>query len=247
MDLQRCSAGCKALGRAYCKELVSESDRRPNPRAGFLGAAGEAERTEARLDLSTDLTGFFRGVVAGAIKTSGYQPTEAAELYVAELLTEYARPVEHRDQVLNRPLTLLLDEAQKATGAERFERLRTLGDNVLYVSGFFADHLENRGVELGYVAMLGATAYESAAQMLRGSTHNGRDGATDVFSELADEFQMFVSLLGDVASSLLAGSVHSERELVRVYERWHKTGSNVLAQTLLEHGMVPVRGSGTVH
>lgn len=224
---------------------MSESSRRPSSRAGFLGEQVEAETTGGRLDLSTDLTGFFRGVVAGAIKSSGYQPTEAAELYVADLLAEYARPAAHCEQALNRPLTLLLDEAHKASGAERFQRLRTLGDNVLYVSGFFADHLENRGVELGYVAMLGATAYESAAQMLRTSAQSG--GAPDVFSELAERFQMFVGLLRDVAGSLLAGSVQSERELVRIYERWHKTGSNVLAQALIDHGMVPVRGNGTVH
>jgi len=28
---------------------------------------------------------------------------------------------------------------------ERFERLRSLGDGVLYTSGFFADHLSTRG------------------------------------------------------------------------------------------------------
>jgi hypothetical protein len=207
----------------------------------------EPDRAEGTLDLSTDLTGFFRGALAGAIKSSGVQPTGAVELYLAELLTDYARPAALNAEALDRPLTLLLDEAQQAVGVERFERLRSLGDGVLYVSGFFGDHLENRGVELGYVAMLGATAYESAAAMLRGTTPAGADGAPDVFSELAVEFQTFVSLLSDVASSLLARSAHSERALVRVYERWHKTGSSVLAQTLAAHGMMPVRGNGAVH
>lgn len=201
-----------------------------------------------RLALCADLNGFFRDLVEDTMQKSGYRATDAAGMYVAELLADYARPDELGEEALCRPLTLLLDEAQRATGLERFERLRSLGDSVLYVSGFFGDHLENRGVELSYVAMLGATAYENAAAMLRAAGQNtGGEGAPDVFTELGDKFQMFVDLLSDVAGTLLARSATSDRALLKMYERWQRTGSGALAQVLTSHGMVPARPNGAVH
>jgi hypothetical protein len=197
--------------------------------------------------LSADLNTFFREQVEAAMHKRGFDATDAAGLYLVELLADYAKPAPLTEQTLNRPLTLLLDEALQCAGLERFERLRSLGDGVLYVSGFFGDHLENKGIELGYVAMLGATAYDSAARMLRtaGSSAGG-DGAPDVFSELANKFEMFVDLLGDIAGSLLATSSSSDRGLLKLYERWLRTGSESLAQTLTSKGMVPVRGCGGI-
>jgi hypothetical protein len=41
----------------------------------------------------------------------------------------------------------------------------------------------------------------------------------------------------------MAGS----RDLLKVYERWLKTGSDRLAQALTSHGLVPMRGAkGTI-
>jgi hypothetical protein len=37
--------------------------------------------------------------------------------------------------------------------------------------------------------------------------------------------------------------VKGSKDLVRVYERWLKTGSDGLAQALASHGLVPVRGA----
>jgi len=92
---------------------------------------------------------------------------------LAGLLADYAKPDRLEAEALDRPLTLLLDEALHTAGRERFERLRSLGDGVLYTSGFFADHLSTRGVELRYVRALGARAYDSAAAMLRQSAGDG--------------------------------------------------------------------------
>lgn len=199
------------------------------------------------LDLSADLNGFFRTLLTDAIQKRGCEPTDATELYLAGLLADYARPQALNEQALSRPLTLLLDEAQKAVGVERFERLRTLGDGVLYVSGFFGDHLETRGVELSYVAMLGASAYEGAAQMLRSAHASPGESAPDVFAELAGQFETFVDLLREVANVVLARSANSDRALIKMYERWLRTGSGALAQALTEQGMAPTRGNGLVH
>jgi len=181
------------------------------------------------------------------VKTQHFEATEAAEFYLAGLLADYAKPDRLEAEALDRPLTLLLDEALHTAGRERFERLRSLGDGVLYTSGFFADHLSTRGVELRYVRALGARAYDSAAAMLRQSAGDG-SGAPDVFRELADNFAMFAEVVSRVADVLQANSAHnSNRQVVRLYERWVKTGSAPLAVALAGRGLTPQRGHGGIH
>lgn len=197
------------------------------------------------IDLASNVTDFFGSAVSDAIRARGYETTDAAEAYMVALLSDYTKPGQLGEETLSRPLTLLLDEAMQASGPERFERLRVLGDGVLYVSGFFGEHLETRGVERGYMSTLGACAYENASAMLR---HRDKDrSAPDLFSELAEKFRMFVSLLADVAESLRARSARTDGAVVKLYERWLRTGSSTLEDALLSRGMVPVRGNGLVH
>jgi hypothetical protein len=199
------------------------------------------------IDLSANLESFFQPLVDQAVKTQHFEATEAAEFYLAGLLADYAKPARLDSDALDRPLTLLLDEALHADGYERFERLRSLGDGVLYTSGFFADHLSTRGVELRYVRTLGARAYDGAASMLRQTAGEGT-GAPDVFRELADNFANFAEVVASVADVLQANSAQtSNRQMVRLYERWVKTGSAPLAVALAGKGLTPQRGHGGLH
>jgi len=204
-------------------------------------------RTTDGIDLASDLESFFQTLVDDAVKKEHVEATEAAEHYLAGVLADFAKPDRLDAEALERPLTLLLDEALHAAGHERFERLRSLGDGVLYTSGFFAEHLSTRGVELRYVRTLGARAYESAAVMLRQSAHEGL-GAPDVFRELADNFAVFAEVVGHVADVLQASSAQSsDRQVLKMYERWARTGSAPLAAALAGRGLTPQRGQGGVH
>src|SRR3954447_15625029 len=140
---------------------------------------------------------FFEEVVGDAMKARGLRASEGATSYVVALLAELAKPGSPVERTLDRPLTLLLDEALHTNAlADRFEKLRTLGDGVLYSSGFFADHFEARGVDTQYVISIGRTAYENAGSLLRtGGEKKGEkrdDGNTiDIFGELAKDFGAF--------------------------------------------------------
>jgi hypothetical protein len=202
-----------------------------------------SEGMRPSLDLSANLETFFHDVVDDAMRKKHVEATEAAEYYLVSLLTDYARPDARCNEALERPLTLLLDEALHAPGQERFEKLRVLGDGVLYVSGFFAPHLETRGVEVRYVTQLGARAYDGAGKMLRGS-HS--DNAPDLFFELSSNFGQFAELLSAVAEKLSLAAAPSS-SVLKLYERWLKTGSEALGSELLERGVLPVRGNGGLH
>ncbi len=210
---------------------------------------GERELTHGSIALSCDIDGFFRQVLSAAIEAHGCETTEAAECYLVGLLADYAKPDQLSSDTLQRPITFLMQDALRCSGPERFTRLRALGDGVLYVTSFFRDHLERRGVQLNYVRKLGARAYSDVSAMLHPAHTAGKDETSrvDVFRELSENFQGYADVLNHVADRLLASSSRSASSTVKLYERWLKTGSRALAEALAEHGLIPLRGNDAVN
>jgi hypothetical protein len=206
--------------------------------------------------LANSVGSFFHEAVGEAVRTRQVDATEQAMSYLVALLSDFAHPDPVRGDTFDRPLAFLLDEAFRTTGAERFQKLRALGDGVLYITGFFGDHIENRGVDLGYVTSVGATAYQGAATMLPRPATDGPDPKSgskrseaeeNVFGELSRKFDSFVDVLTEVAETTLAQQARGERGLVKLYERWLRSGSVTLAKELGARGLVPTRGTGGLH
>ena len=126
-------------------------------------------REDPQLELAADLRGFFQPALQTALTERRVQASEPTAHYLVALLVDFAHPGGLATETLERPLPVLLEQALNAAGHERFERLRCLGDSVLYTSGFFLDHLETHGVELSYVSTLGARAYGSESATWRWS------------------------------------------------------------------------------
>ncbi len=186
------------------------------------------------------VSGFFGEVVEDAIRTRRVDATDGATQYLVALLADYAHPDPRVGETLERPLTLLFDEAMRAAEpAERFERLRHIGDGVLYGCGFFGDHFEARGVDPKYMCAIGTRAYGAASSMLK---RGAEDGTPDLFGELAHNFDAFVEVVADVADATITMGIENSRGLVKVYERWLKRGSERLACALSSRGMMPTRG-----
>ena len=204
--------------------------------------------------LANSLGSFFHDAVGEAVRSRQVEATDEALSYLVALLSDFAHPSADREDTFDRPLAFLLDEALRTTGAQRFQRLRALGDGVLYITGFFGDHIENRGVDVGYVTSVGATAYRGVASMLRRSPSDGNDGnvkrgedADNVFIELSQKFDRFVGVINTVADSTLAHQARGERGVVMLYEKWLRSGSTTLAKELGARGLVPHRNGGGVH
>jgi hypothetical protein len=210
----------------------------------------ENDNDDPRLATEVDLRGFFREALSLALVERKMATTAPTEHYLVALLSDFAHPDELTQETFERPLSLLLAEALNTVGRERFERLRTLGDAVLYTTGFFFDHLRTRGVHLDYVSSLGARAYDGAASMLRHADRGSGEGngAPELFEELAHNFTPFTEVLSTMANGLLARTAHgSDSGALRVYEKWLETGSAELARALMTRGIAPVRGHGGVH
>lgn len=189
---------------------------------------------------ASSVSGFFEEVVEDAMKARRVEATDGATRYLVALLADYAHPGDEAGDSFERPLTFRLEEAlHEVNPGERFQRLRLIGDGVLYGCGFFGDHFEARGVNPKYLHGLGTRAYDAAGSVLR----VGADaGGPDLFGELAHKFAEFVEVVAEVADSTIAMGTESSRGLLRVYERWLKTGSDCLATALTSRGVVPTRG-----
>ena len=185
--------------------------------------------------VATDsIASFFDEAVEDALKVRHVEASQSATRYLVGVLADYAHPDDLTP--LGRPLALSLQEALVTQSpAERFERLRQLGDAVLYGSGFFADHFAARGLETRYVSSIGSRAYVSAAAMFRGSG--------ELFEELAHRFEEFALVLGEVANITAANaSANTPQNMLKLYERWLKTGSATVGEALASQGFFPVFG-----
>jgi hypothetical protein len=189
--------------------------------------------------VSTSVSDYFKGVVDDALRSRNIEASTEASHYLVGILCDYAHLEEGTSSAFSRPLVFQLRDALEASGPERFQRLRALGDGVLYGIGFFGGHIELRGIDRSYVMSVGVTAYDNAAAMLQ---RTNRRAGHDVLTELAKKFEKFVHVLNEVAEGALAHATPGPRGLVQLYERWLKTGSTRLAQELGARGLVPTRG-----
>jgi hypothetical protein len=122
----------------------------------------------------------------------------------------------------------LLEALQAGGGAQR-DGLRRVGDLSLFISGFFADSLNRSLVDVDYYIQLGERAYGSLARRDEGTL-------AEVFDELADKFHAFVDVLGEVSERT---AMSSNTDVLRLYEKWLRTGSRRSGDLLVARGIVP--------
>jgi len=161
-----------------------------------------------------------RGLLAGALTAS----------YVAQLLARYAA-----EPLDDTPLAFKMKEALETSGAERRHCLREIGDRSLFVSGFFAESLGRRLVDVDYYIEMGGAAYRALARTERAYAAVG-ETFVGVFHELSERFENVVDALILISHRTSLQPKHTD--LVRLVERWQRTGSRFTARRLAAAGVV---------
>ena len=187
-----------------------------------------------------NLADYFRTSIDGVISRQGVDVDPHAAHYVVNLLTLFSRSEElyedHGESYGLRPLALMMaDAADAPTPAARNHSLQRIGDVALFISGFFADSFANKPVDVDYYIRMGGTAYGSLSEEVRG-TFRGNAFAS-IYRELAVKFQVLVDVLNEVRDEARGDS---DRDLVRTYEIWLKTGSRRARKLLHDNGVVPI-------
>jgi hypothetical protein len=181
---------------------------------------------------------YFHDCLNSSLRKHNVNATDHTVIYLANLLINFTRSENFIDanegRSPHKPLALHYSDAiNSTTNHERNIALRRLGDIALFVCGLFSDSLKTKAVDVDYYAAMGGTAYshlsESRDAIKSGSVFK------EVFYELSNKFIDFA----DVLSGLNENQGQSNKDLLRTYEIWLKTGSKKAHKLLIESGIQP--------
>jgi hypothetical protein len=192
----------------------------------------------------TNLREFFKDTLHGALEKRHLAVEDQTEHYVVNLLTLFSRSEELYDTTAEgrrlKPLVVMLSEALEARSeGDRNRGLQRLGDVSLFIAGFFAQSFARKLIDIDYHIAMGGRAYGALAEAM--SRGKGRV-LGQVFGELANNFQPMVDVLNEVSET---SYTHSDKDILRLYEVWLKTGSKRCYEILKRLGVEPTSAGGT--
>lgn len=203
-------------------------------------------RSDTRLLTVADVREFFREALATALEQQQLRVRDHTEHYIVNVLAMFARTEALFEPgpggARLKPLATLLAEALETRDDERrFRTLQRLGDVALFVAGFLANGFPRRLVDVDYHIAMGGRAYGALAQSAR---RGPRRVLAAVFAELEDKFQPLVDALNEISDGAVSCS---QRDVLRLYELWHRTGSRRAHRLLMRLGIQPVAAGKLAH
>jgi len=172
---------------------------------------------------------YFKELVDVALSHQRLNTQELTAYYVVQLLASFLQRPLTDDTRDDTPLAVRLAQALESGGARQRVTLKEIGDVALFVSGFFSDSLNRKLVDVDYYVSICGRAYNVLSRV-------ETDTFSPVFAELGEKFVGFVDVLSEVSERT---SCTSNSDLLRLYEKWLKTGSRRSGQLLVERGVVP--------
>jgi hypothetical protein len=185
---------------------------------------------------TASLPEFFREQVEGAVQRQKLELNDATTHYLSNLLHVFSRSEElfqNDDRTL---AELFLKSTQEMPQAQRIQLLRRVGDVALYISGFFSDSLNRKLVDVDYYMNMGGNAYHSLTGIVRDNLF------VELYSEMANKFYDLVEVLSIISEDR---KFTNNEDLLRLYERWMRTGSDRLYSKLIDNGIIPSTDSST--
>jgi hypothetical protein len=173
---------------------------------------------------------YFKDLIESALARQHLHATALTSYYLVDLLCRFVRP-DHRiafNDDGDEPLARRLARALECGGMEQRVRLRNLGDFSLFTSGYFSDRLVRGPVDVDYYVSMGEYAYGALGR-------RDEEAFGDVFVELARKFVAYTDVLAEVRDQHGVSSV----DLLRLYEKWLRTGSQRDGQRLADQGIPP--------
>ena len=180
---------------------------------------------------------FFQEAVKHACEQRKIKTYPLVKSYLVQLLEYYMaadRLFDEVDSSGRKQSETLAEMFLKASSAEpgtRTRLLKKIGDQSLYVSGFFGDSLHGKVVDFEYYAGIGGAAYGALSGSVR------KSDAANVYKEFAQRFGDFVEVLTYISMHAFS---RSEENILRLYESYTQTGSTLARERLMEKGLIAV-------
>jgi hypothetical protein len=191
------------------------------------------------IELLTSPEGYFQELVRHGLAQRKVKTIPHVESYLVTLMHHYLDARNLFDHTYatesgqKNPQTLaeIYLTAQNAEPSVKIEMLKKLGDRTLYISGFFGDSLQRKVVDIDYYADIGGAAYATLAHCTR------EDTMSKVFTTFSHRFLEFVDVLTYISHQSF---VKSDQSILRLYDRYMRTGSELAREKLQEMGVVTV-------
>lgn len=173
---------------------------------------------------------YFKELVDSALARQHVPAGEFTSYYLVNLLCQFVRPdARGLPGAHGQPLAFRLKRALESGGLEQRTRLRELGDFSLFTSGFFSDSLQRQSIDVDYYVSMGEYAYGSLSR-------RDDDAFSDVFAELARRFVGYMDVLADISERT---ALMSCNDVLRLYEKFLRTGSVRDGKKLIDRGILP--------
>lgn len=180
---------------------------------------------------------YFKETVAEAINKRKVQTFPQAQEYLINILKNYIQTGNLFDSKTEdgrntrKTLAEMFLEAQGLDKNSKKEVLKKLGEVSLYVSGFFSDSFNRKIIDVDYYIDMGEVAYSTLAEETK------EDLSRKVYLEFSKKFLEFVDVLSYISQHSL---IQHEENVLRIYEKYLKTGSPLAREILEEKGIVTV-------
>ncbi|MBX2988152.1 MAG: hypothetical protein KF802_09665 [Bdellovibrionaceae bacterium] len=179
---------------------------------------------------------YFSELVKEGLNQRKIETFPRVESYLVDLLQFYLDAEnlyepEHDENGQRRPQTLaeMYLTAGQLEAFARAELLKKLGDRTLYISGFFGDSLARKIVDVDYYADMGGAAYRDLASV------TGDETLAQVYRVFSRRFIDYVDVLTYISQKSL---VQTNESILRLYDRYLKTGSEMAREKLTEVGVL---------
>jgi Mor family transcriptional regulator len=178
------------------------------------------------IGLVVDPRSYFNEIVADALSKRKVHSPPLVTSYLVQLLeTNVTTDKLH----LKGTMAEFFLKSFNAEKTARIELLKKLGDTSLYISGFFGDSLRRKIVDIDYYADIGGMAYANLASQVN------NDMQAEVFREFSQRFLSYVDVLTYISQTTM---VQTNQDILRLYERYIATGSELAKDQLAEKGIV---------
>ncbi len=170
---------------------------------------------------------FFREHVDSALCNQKVPAAELTVFYLVQLLKKFVNP--HEDpRYRNDPLVIALKRAAVVaiSNYERRRLFREIGDRALFITGFFEGRLNRSFVNPEYYIGFGEEAYQYLS-------NDKEDMLSEIFTDLSKRFAVYSDVLSEVRDRT---NCWTNKELIRLYEKWLKTKSPGMVDILVERG-----------
>ena len=177
---------------------------------------------------------YFKDLVESAIHHQHVKTDDTAKFYLVNLLVNSIES--KKMHMSDEPLAITFSKAFQRSSAKQGVILREVGDFSLYLSGFFSESLSRKIVDVDYYITIGKTAYSYLANIE--TSMKSQNSHTSLYEELSSKFLPFTNVFAEVSERC---KLTSNENIMRLYEKWIKTGNEWSAKLLREKGIEPLQ------